>query len=131
MTEDWTAATSLHTSDNGRRDLQNTGKSGKSGWEKEWKMKEREKRMVRVINEDMKQMGKDRMEYRYGTKWKIGMKNEPQFGRKNHGKRGAIINTISYKKKLDSHIIELVAERNKERHVNIHAKQTFCYRTFE
>ncbi len=89
MTEDWTAATSLHMSDNGRRDLQNTGKSG---WEKEWKMKEREKRMVRVNNEDVKQMGKDRIEYRYGNKWKIGMKNEPEFGRTNHGKRGAIIN---------------------------------------
>lgn len=76
-------------SDNGRRDLQNTGKSG---WDKECKMKERETRMVRVINEDVKQMGKDRIEYRYGNKWKIAMKNEPGFGRTNHGKRGAIIN---------------------------------------
>lgn len=121
MTEDWTAATSLHTSYNGRRDLQNTGKNG---WEKEWNMKEREKGMVRVISEDIKQMGKDRMEYRYGNKCNIGMKNEPRFGRTNHGKRGAIINTISYKMKLDSHITELVAERNRERHVSIHAKQT-------
>lgn len=33
-------------------------------------------------------------------------------------------NTISYKKKFDSHITELVAERNRERQVSIHAKQT-------
>lgn len=32
--------------------------------------------------------------------------------------------TLSYKKKTDSHITELVAERNKERHVSKHAKQT-------
>lgn len=43
-------------SDSGRRDL---GDTGKSGWEKEWKMKEREESMVRVINEDMTWMGKD------------------------------------------------------------------------
>lgn len=45
------------------------------------------------------------------------------FGRTNYGKRGAIT-TIRYKKKLDSHITELVAERNRERQVSIHAKQT-------
>lgn len=51
------------------------------------------------------------------------MKNEPRFGRTNYDQRGAIINTISYKNKLDSHITELVAEKNRERHVSIHAKQ--------
>lgn len=50
-------------------------------------------------------------------------------GRTNHGKRGAIINTISYEKKLDSHITELVAEKNKrDKLTHMQNKQ---YITFE
>lgn len=78
------------------------------------------------------------MEYGYGIECNIVMKNEPHqcatgddksrhmdvwFGRTNHGKKRSNNNKISYKKKLDSHITELVAERNRERQVSIHAKQ--------
>lgn len=41
-------------------------------------------------------------------------------------KKGNNYQHTVYKKKPDSHITELVAERNKERHVSKHAKQTVC-----
>lgn len=78
------------------------------------------------------------MEYGYGIECNIVMKNEPHqcaTGNDKSEAYGCMVwedkswqkrsnnNKISYKKKLDSHITELVAERNRERPVSIHAKQ--------